>query len=156
MTVLEPKYRPKIVQKSLNYMIRSIIARKYTKTETQGRWLVMDGNDIIYACVCIELPNLNNKKKVSCIPEGVYTMRKITSPTKGECFLLDNVPDRTAIEVHIGNYINGKKIDSEGCILPGGKFSDINSDGFIDVANSTQALKDLLSILPDESLLYIL
>ena len=136
--------------------MRSIIARSYTETETKGRWLVLDENNIIYSCVCIELPNKGNAKKISCIPEGIYPLKKITSPTKGKCFLLENVPGRSAVEVHIGNYVEGVKIDSEGCILPGGSFADINKDGFIDVAGSTQALKDLLSILPDESILYII
>jgi hypothetical protein len=95
------------------------------------------------------LPNLGNKQRISCILEGVYKVTKIVSPTKGKCFLLHNVLNRTAVEIHIGNYATGKKVDTEGCILPGMRFADANGDGELDVVESTIAMNHLLTILPD-------
>jgi hypothetical protein len=133
-----------------------IISRRYQDTETLGTLLVMKGIYIIFECKTIELPFINNEKNISCIPEGVYKTEKIISPTKGECFIINNVPNRTAILLHKGNYATGKKVDTQGCILPGLKFVDINNDGEIDVENSTAAMKSLLEVLPDKFDLHIL
>jgi hypothetical protein len=137
-----------------------IISRKYNFKETQGILCIFDECNLIYQCVTIELPKIVipfpiNTKKIDCIPEGVYEVVKIYSPTKGKCFLLNNVPGRTAVEIHIGNYASGKKVDTEGCILPGMNFVDLNKDGNIDVADSTIAMQSLLSILPNAFKLYI-
>ena len=135
--------------------MKVVLSRKYNYSETQGLWLVLDENKIIYQCVTIELPKIKipyqiNSRSVDCILEGVYPTKKYFSPTKGLVFLLDKVPGRSAVEVHIGNYVAGIKIDSQGCILPGSHFEDRNDDGFIDVVNSGKTMKELLALLPDK------
>lgn len=137
-----------------------ILSRKYNYSETQGLWLVMNENKIIYQCVTIELPRIKipyqiNANSVDCIPEGLFPAKHYYSPTKGLVFLLSNVPGRSAIEVHIGNYVAGLKIDSQGCILPGSRFMDRNNDGFIDVVESTPVMDYLRSLLPDKFNIYI-
>ena len=74
------------------------------------------GNDLI--AVTCERPWDGNKKKISCIPVGIYRATKFKSPSKnkqvgGWVYLLHNVPNRSMIEIHIGNTIE----DSLG-ILP--------------------------------------
>lgn len=138
-----------------------IISRKYNFSETQGLWLVLNENKIIYQCVTLELPRIKipyqiNAKSVDCILEGVYPATKYYSPTKGLVFLLHNVIGRTAVEVHIGNYVAGLKIDSQGCILVGSSFADRNGDGFIDVVDSTETMKDLRALLPDKFIIHII
>ena len=141
--------------------MKCIMIRKYGIKETQSVFLVMNGIDKYFECVAIELPRVvipyrPNAHNVDCIPEGIYPVKKIISPTKGKCFLLEDVPDRFAVEIHIGNFVAGKKVDSQGCILPGMSFEDINEDGNIDVADSTKALNKLWDILPDSFKLHIL
>jgi hypothetical protein len=136
--------------------INVVISRSYWPLETTGCLYVFDGDRSIFNCKTIELPDKANAKSVSCILPGIYWVKKIVSPTKGECFLLLNVVGRTAVEIHVGNYAAGKKVDTEGCILPGLRFEDINHDGNIDVAESTKALGILLSILPNMFKLTIL
>jgi hypothetical protein len=130
--------------------MRMQIVRTYQENETLGNAEIYDDNEnIIFNFHTIELPNKNNQQKISCIPERAYEVNKIISPTKGHCFLLKDVPGRSAVEIHIGNYAAGKKVDTEGCILPGMGFEDLNNDGNLDVVHSTVAMEKLLEILPD-------
>lgn len=71
-------------------------------------------------CNTLELPWLGNRRSVSCIPAGTYTAHRRFSPKHGyDVFELQGVPDRDHIEIHIGNYVSGPQVDSEGCILVG-------------------------------------
>jgi hypothetical protein len=126
-----------------------LIKRTYKEKETLGYGVVLDGPTQVYAFNTLELPELGNQHNVSCIPEGAYECHKITSPTKGKCFQVMDVPNRTGILLHIGNYATNYHVDTEGCILVGNSFVDINNDGFLDIINSTITLNKLLSILPD-------
>ena len=136
--------------------MKVVISRTYGKSETKGLLLVVENCKILTRCVTIELPDNGNQQNHSCILEGKYWMVKTHTEKHGDCFLLLDVPGRTGIEMHVGNFVNGKKIDSEGCICPGYYFEDINSDGFIDVAESTNTMKALLELLPDKVELHII
>jgi hypothetical protein len=138
-----------------------VISRKYNFSETQGLWLVLDENQIIYRCVTIELPRIKipyqiNARSVDCIPEGTYPTEKYYSPTKGLVFLLKNVPGRSEVEVHIGNYVAGLDLDSEGCILVGKSFEDRNGDGFVDVIDSKKTMDELRALMPSNFKIHIL
>jgi hypothetical protein len=57
------------------------------------------------------------------IPAGTYVVKLMpaeANPKHGECFEVQNVPDRTDILFHPGNDVD----DSEGCILVGYGFSE--------------------------------
>jgi len=137
-------------------IMKAIISRYYGSTSTKGTLQIFEGDDLLYSCKTIELRFLNNIKNKSCIPEGDYDVIKYDSPSKGQCFRLLNVPNRSDILIHKGNFVAGDKIDSLGCILPGLRFADINQDGLIDVADSTKAMEQLLFLLPNSFKLYIL
>lgn len=142
-------------------IVNAVLSRTYGFRETSGCFYVFDGDRSVFNCKTIELPNFIipmqvNSLKIDCILPGIYPVEKYYSPTKGKCFLLKDVPGRTMVEIHIGNFATGKKVDTEGCILPGMRFDDINHDGNIDVADSTKAMEILLSILPDKFKLFIL
>lgn len=55
---------------------------------------------------------LQNRKGRSCIPAGVYQVRRTRTPKHGECFMVCDVPNRDAILIHPANTEN----DIEGCI----------------------------------------
>jgi hypothetical protein len=135
--------------------MKAVISRRYRNTSTTGKFILFDEDVKLLDIVCIELPDNGNRKNVSCIPEGVYKVEKTISPTKGECFAIRDVPNRDNILIHIGNYVAGGKIDSQGCILVGIGFEDLNNDGFIDVYESSRAMKKLLN-LADNFMLYII
>jgi hypothetical protein len=139
---------------------RFIIYREYEDLQTLGRALILEDDKAIYKFKTIELPlfidsGQTNVANTNCIPEGTYKTTKIWSPSKGKCFYVHDVEGRTAILIHKGNFVVGKKVDTQGCILVGDKFSDINKDGNLDIINSTITLNKLLEILPEKFTLII-
>lgn len=132
-----------------------VISRTDGKNETQGILFVLRGHHLLYQCKCIELPDNGNRRDVSCIPKGVYDIVKFNSPTRGMCIYVLNVPGRDNILIHKGNYVSERRVDSKGCILPGTYFTDINNDGLIDIAESSVAMNNILTLLPDKDKLII-
>ena len=89
---------------------------------------------------CLELPWRGNAPNISCVPEGIYNAFIRTSPKNGIVIELKDVPDRSFIQFHVGNYTR----NIEGCILPGMTISHIDSDGVPDVGSSGIAMQELL------------
>jgi hypothetical protein len=128
--------------------MKALLIRTYYPLFTKGIFLCIENDMVVFQCYTLELPDLDNECKISCIPEKTYIVEKITSPKFNLCFYLNDVPGRTGILIHKGNYVTGTSIDTLGCILPGLTFSDINDDQFIDIAESVKAMNKLLKILP--------
>ena len=93
----------------------------------------------------LELPWLNNQQDKSCIHSGMFTWFKRTSPKNGAVIQLENVPGRTYVQIHAGNYVS----QTAGCILVGDMIKDINHDNVPDVGNSKNTLQKLLDATPD-------
>jgi hypothetical protein len=99
-----------------------------------------------FMCKVLELPDLDNQRNISCIPEGLYKAKKRISPGKGyEVIEYINVSNRTYIQLHHGNYTR----QILGCQLPGKDFIDLDGDGIPDITNTKATLDELLSMLPD-------
>jgi hypothetical protein len=133
--------------------MKLIISRKYYDNFTTGIIVVFNEDKIVYKACSLELPWLNNQRNVSCIPEGTYNVIKDYDKN---VFRLLWVRDRSGILIHIGNFVAGYVKDSEGCILPGNYFTDINDDGMLDIAESTIAMDVLWGSLPDKFKLIII
>ncbi len=71
----------------------------------------------------LELPWRNNKRSISCIPSGMYTVQIRQSPKYGSVYWVTNVPNRSWILIHAGNFAGdtskGFKTHVNGCILLG-------------------------------------
>ena len=77
----------------------------------------------------LELAWRDNEKRVSCIPDGEYKCRVRLARESGSRdyvhLLVQDVPDRSYILFHRGNYANsnwkdnGERSDTRGCILTG-------------------------------------
>jgi hypothetical protein len=106
---------------------------------------------IIFNCVTLELPFLSNKKKVSAIPAGTYRAIKTKSNSKGEVLLIKQVPNRSSILVHVGNYSK----DTLGCVLVGRniEYSEGTSEHYI--TQSRLTMSSLLSICSDDLFIVI-
>jgi len=63
----------------------------------------------------LELPWRNNEKNISRIPKGKYKAFIRTDGKRKWRLQLENVQDRSTIQIHIGNY----QRDITGCILVG-------------------------------------
>jgi hypothetical protein len=110
--------------------------------------LLNDNDAIIKAYESLELPDENNKRNVSCIPEGTYQAIKHQSPKHGDSLWVQNVPNRSEILIHKGNYYT----DILGCILIGDDLADINRDGIMDVTNSRNSVIELISLIDKDEI----
>lgn len=64
----------------------------------------------------------HNKRNISCIPPGRYFCERQNYGEKYESFLVQETEPRTGIFFHKGNTI----ADTEGCILVGERFEQLN------------------------------
>jgi hypothetical protein len=107
-------------------------------------------------CHTIERPWLQNKKGVSCIPEGLYKLIPHQSPRMGNCYALESEEhgvtvygpsQRTHILIHKANKVS----QLEGCIAPGMTFGVL--DGEWAVLSSSVAFNKLVEYLEGKSAL---
>ncbi len=106
---------------------------------------VLIGPDGIPFTNTLERPWMNNLVGHSCIPAGIYTCRRVTSPKFGNTFQVMDVPGRTEILLHKGNLAS----DSHGCILLGERFAYF--DGVPGVAGSAVGFGEFMTVLGDIS-----
>jgi len=115
--------------------------------QTLGKFRVLDkiGTELFQGFM-LELADKGNQNSISRIPEGIYDVVKRNSPKYGDHFHLINVPGRSYILIHVGNYYT----NTRGCLLPGEGIYDINGDGLKDITNSANTMKKLNKIMDDE------
>lgn len=128
-------------------MIKLVLERTYWLTQTLGKLRVFKNDELVGVLSTLELPDLENQKKISCIPAGLYKVRKYSSEKFKDVFEVENVPNRTAILIHKGNYSK----DTHGCILVGLRHVDIDGDNITDVAESAKALNFLRTVTKNET-----
>lgn len=109
----------------------------YLPEATLGK-LTIDDNVFWIA----ERPWRGNKKEISCIPSGTYTCKRYVSKRFGETFEVTEVPNRTYILFHVGNF---PEKDSHGCLLVGSSLMP-NAPA---VASSKNAMTKFREILKD-------
>jgi hypothetical protein len=97
----------------------------------------------------LELPWLNNKPNVSCIPIGTYDCETYPSSRFGTVYLVKGVPGRSGILIHQGNFggnkLKGLKSNIEGCILLGKTRGIISGQKC--VLNSRIAVKEFMDTI---------
>ncbi len=111
----------------------------------------------VFKVFTMELPWRNNARNISCIPAGKYKVVRQQSPKHGDCYLVLDVPNRSNILFHVGNWAGDSeldlKTDSEGCTLPGTNISYLH--GQLAVTSSGSAMKKLKEFAPDGFILKI-
>lgn len=93
-----------------------------TGNETIGELRVEGKPELLFHT--IERPWLNNKARVSCIPKGTYKFVPHDGTAFKNVWRLEDVPDRSAILMHIGNTVK----DVIGCIAVGLSTGKISGD----------------------------
>lgn len=88
-----------------------VLYRTYFPEGTNGK-LAIDGE---FICCTIELPWRENKKRVSCIPEGYYLLRKRYSQKFQWHIEVVAVKNRSSILLHPANHALR---ELNGCIAP--------------------------------------
>lgn len=137
----------------MNHSIRAVLIRTDTPSDqekqTNGTLLIFDDVHVIYEAKTLELPWLDNKRNISCIPADDYIVRKRKaeeSPSRDyDHFIVEDVPNRSYILWHAGNF----HWHIKGCLLMGSDFADINSDGLLDVVNTRFTIDQLYKLLPE-------
>jgi len=89
-------------------------------------------------CVTLEPPDRDNQSNVSNIPPGLYPLVRIQSPKYGIVFEVQNVPNRTHILIHPGNFVE----DTKGCIILAQYFGKLKGDRA--VLNSGKTFRDFM------------
>lgn len=101
--------------------------------------------------VSVEPPWKDNRKNVSCIPPGRYECEIRESPTFGLCPEVLDVPERTHVLMHAGNWAGdvdeGRLSNSEACILPGRQVATLKEQ--LAVTNSRATLSELMGTVCD-------
>lgn len=143
-----------------------LLTRRYNDINTIGILRDDSGRELCFIgepplSVIVSGKKVSNVAGRCCIPEGLYHIKKHTSPKFGKCFAFDDkeTAPRASILIHSGNFFadyESHKTDSHGCLICGDKFADLNGDKLIDVANSKLALQRLYLVTPDEFMLEII
>ena len=125
---------------------RTIYIERYDDDE-RGRYGSLATGD--FDCYTLELPWNDNKPNVSCIPEGTYEAFVDHNVTIGGKYVirLRDVPDRTGILIHVGNYTS----DIAGCILVGN--SQVTNSVKKMVTSSKNTMENLLTEVGVEDLM---
>ena len=108
--------------------------------QTLGHFTLYDGLEKVFECVTLELPYEDNLTDISCVNKGVYEVTHRYSEKYKNHLILNDVPNRRYILIHYGNY----NTDTEGCVLVGSRFTQINKDSLLDITSSRRTLSELL------------
>jgi hypothetical protein len=114
--------------------------------QTLGSLVFYRNDDPELMLATIELPWRDNKRSLSCVPEGDYTVVKRYSEKYGDHWHLIDVPERSYILIHAGNF----HYQIQGCILVGVEHKDIDGDGLPDVLNSKEAMITINTLLEEQ------
>ena len=112
---------------------------EYEEKQTLGECAITDNGKYIFLAKSLERADNNNQRNISCIPEGEY-LCVLEYSNKFDCDLweIKGVPNRSECKFHSANYWH----DLNGCVALGDKFMDIDNDGFRDVLNSNNTMKE--------------
>jgi hypothetical protein len=136
--------------------MRAKLCRQYYDKQTHGTLTIYDEdtNEEVFKCRTLELPDRDNQRNISCIPEGHYDVVPRTSAKYKDHLHILDVPNRSLILFHWGNYagsINPRTghSDIRGCVLVGKAFVDLDGDGLADITSSKNTFKKLMKAAPN-------
>tara|TARA_R110001606_G_scaffold127073_1_gene261101 strand:+ start:1179 stop:1589 length:411 start_codon:yes stop_codon:yes gene_type:complete len=119
----------------------------HEENQTLGYAIVFnENNGVQYTFSTLELAWKDNAKRMSCIPVGTYVVKKRWSEKYKDHFIVQDVPNRSYILLHSGNYNR----HTLGCILCGKEHLDINGDGERDITSSKATMKKLNEVLSEQ------
>lgn len=121
-----------------------------TERSDEGTFGFLDVNGTLLRTA--EPPWRNNQRSISSIPYGIYECSLVDSPRFGITYQVHDVPGRTHILFHAGNWAGdtskGLISNTDGCILPGMNLDHLS--GQKAVVSSTKALNKLFELTNKE------
>lgn len=128
------KFLPQLQSIKYDLLPRVTLTRGYGDDKQQLGDLFIQG----FRCKTMELSWKDNKQNISAIPKGEYeVVWTFSSRFMRYTYEVLNVPNRSGIRIHTGNYF----FQIQGCILLGDSYGDLNKDKHADIRNSTKTLK---------------
>lgn len=96
-------------------------------------------------CVTLEPADNLNQQQISSIPCQQYICERVVSPNFGNTFEVKNVPGRSNVLFHAGNFISNTK----GCILLAQYFGKIKEKDVMKraVVNSGNTFKSFMELM---------
>lgn len=136
-------------------MVNIYINREYTDNQTLGEAFLYRDGEKLMSFKTLELKWLDNKVRVSCIPEGTYKVIIRHSIKYGRHLHIIGVDGRSLILIHWGNFAGSMnkrtgKPDVLGCILVGQKLIDINGDNIKDITTSKKTFDKIMDIIKED------
>ena len=122
--------------------VSKLILERYSHGDNQTIGSLFGVNttgSTLFQCDTLELPWKDNQKQISCIPTGIYKVKKRFSKKYKNHLHITEVTGRSYILIHSGNF----NTHTLGCVLVG-ELAYINDDDIVDVGNSKKTLKKLL------------
>ncbi len=84
-----------------------------------------------FQCYTGELPDRNNTPRKSCVPVGTYEVENYSSKKYPNSFHILDVPKRSLILIHKGNYCGdvdkGFRSDVLGCVIVGDRIGTLKT-----------------------------
>lgn len=120
-----------------------LLRRQAEKDRTLGVLQIFDGLTMQAKFTTLEPPWLNNAANKSCIPAGIYTIKPRHTPKYGDHLIVEGTEPRECILCHKGNFPS----NTEGCILIGMGFGDLDKDKKNDIINSQAAMGLLVQFI---------
>jgi len=135
--------------------VNIILKRRYIREQTLGDASLSIDGKVVLSFKTLELPWLNNKSQVSCIPEGTYKVVTRTSDKYKRHLHIQDVKNRSYILIHPANYAGSKnpktgKSDLLGCLAVGKTHNDLNNDGIKDITHSISTMNEIMSLIKDD------
>ncbi len=134
---------------------QQIVLTRFQEDEkqTEGTLELYNNEKLLFSCKVLELPWRDNKRRISRIPRGHYECVKHISPNFGNSIWIKDVPDRSEILIHVGNFIGNPnpktgKPDSLGCPIVGEQFNDPGT-GVVNVTNSRTTINKLYELVKE-------
>lgn len=119
---------------------RTVILQRYKEdlNQSTGTLTVIDQEGWpLFSAPCIERGDRNNERNVSNVLPGSYPLVLEWSPRfKQNLWELKNTLGRSECKIHASNFWH----QLNGCIAPGAYLTDLNKDGYQDVARSRNTL----------------
>lgn len=78
--------------------------------QTLGTLELYNNKEKLFECKTLELADKGNQKRISRIPEGHYKVLKHISPNFGKSLWIQDVPNRSEILIHVGNFAYQRKL----------------------------------------------
>lgn len=121
-------------------VIRLVRAYAPDGEATLGKLVFPNG----WECLTLELPWRENQRRISCIPEGAYSLELVPSPLvtrlsggkHRQAWEITNVIGRSHILIHQGNYTH----NTEGCLLVGSTHTKVDKGWMVTHSVATYEL----------------